>query len=318
MQTHFRRVLPALLLPFLVHSAHAALTVYTTDSNTLYLYHLDEAASSTSAASTGSLTSAAIAFDGNPAANHASNAQATNSSILGATAYSGYGSSANITAADLGLGVDANNSGGFQMGVNGAASPDAVTQGSLASGNGSFTVEAMINVSSITGANREIICTDNSLANNLRGFQFRISTTGALEFNIVGTNTSTSTIAIPLTGANGFVANEWFHAALSFDGGTNTATFYWTRVDPTFTTANALGTSTNEMTSASLAGPLVLGNEARSAVSAPNSGEGLLGRIDEVRISNTARGANDFIFVPEPSSVLLGALGMLGLLRRRR
>jgi hypothetical protein len=264
------------------------------------------------------VTSAAIAFDGNPAANHATNPQATNSGVLGAAAYSGFGSSANITAADLGLGVDANGSGGFQMGVNGTASPDAVTQGSLASANGSFTVEAMINVSSITGFNREIVCTDNSLANNLRGFQFRISTTGALEFNIVGTNTSTSTIAIPLTGANGFVANEWFHTALSFDGSTNTATFYWTRVDPSFTAANALGSSTNETTLASLTGPLVFGNEARSSVTAPNSGEGLLGLIDEVRVSNVARGANDFIFVPEPSSVLLGAFGLLALLRRRR
>jgi hypothetical protein len=318
MPRRFLRAAPVLFLPFLASSAQAALTVYATDASTVYLYHLDELAGSTSAASTGSVTSAAIAFDGNPAANHATNAQATSSGMLGATAYSGFGSAANITAGDLGLGVDANGSGGFQMGVNGAASPDAITQGSFSSANGSFTVEAMINVSSITGANREIVCTDNSLANNLRGFQFRISSTGLLEFNIIGTNTSASTIAIPLTGANGFVANEWFHTALSFDGSTNTATFYWTRVDPTFTSANILGTSTNETSSAALAGPLVFGNEARSATTAPNSGEGLLGLMDEIRVSNVARGPNDFIFVPEPSSVLLGALGVLGLLRRRR
>ena len=318
MPRHLLRFAPALLLPLIASSAQAALSLYTADANTVYLYHLDEAAGSTSAISTGSTTSAAIAYDGNPAANHATNAQATVSTILGAAAYSGFGTAANISAADFGLGVDANASGGFQMGVNGAASPDAITQGSLAGGNGSFTIEAMINVSSITGVNREIICTDNSLANTARGFQFRISTTGALEFNIIGTNTSTTTIAIPTTGVNGFVANEWFHTAISFDGATNTSTFYWTRVDPTFTTANSLGTSTNETTLASLAGPLVFGNEARSAGGGVNSTEGLLGLIDEVRISNTARAADGFIFVPEPSSVLLGALGLLGLLRRRR
>src|SRR5690349_8702379 len=112
---------PVLLLPLLSHSAQAALSFYTADANTVYLYHLDEVAGSTSAASTGSVTSAAIAFDGNPASNHATNAQATNSGMLGATAYSGFGNAANITAGDLGLGVDANGSGGFQMGVNGAA-----------------------------------------------------------------------------------------------------------------------------------------------------------------------------------------------------
>ena len=314
---HFRTLLPALLLPLACGTARAALTLYTADANTVYLYHLDEVAGSTAAAGTGSNTSSAITFDGNPAGNHATNPLPTNSSILGAAGYSGFGNSANISAADLGLGVDANGSGGFQMGLNVAASPDAITHGSLASANGSFTVEAMINVSSITGANREIVCTDNSLANNLRGFQFRINTAGALEFNFIGTNTSTSTIAIPTTGTNGFVANQWFHTALSFDGATNTATFYWTLVDPTFTAANPLGISTNETTSASIAGPLVFGNEARSS-GVFNSAEGLLGLIDEVRISNTVRGADGFIFVPEPSSVLLGASGLLGLLRRRR
>ncbi|MCU0797065.1 MAG: LamG domain-containing protein [Akkermansiaceae bacterium] len=310
--------LALIAIPLGIGTASAALTSYTADANTIYLYHFNESSGATSATNSGTAGFAAIAFDGNPAANNATNPQALNSSILGSSGFSGFGNSANISAADLGMGVDANSSGGFQMGLNGGASPDAVTHGSFASGNGSFSVDAMIQVSSITGTNRQIVSTDNSLGNTARGFQFRLTSGGAMEFNFIGTNTSTSTIAIPTSGTHGFVANEWFHVALTFDGATNTSSFYWTRVDAVHTAANLLGVSTNETVNNSIAGPIVIGNEGRSFGTGANSTEGLLGRIDEVRISNVVRGADQFIFVPEPSVTLLGALGALGLLRRRR
>jgi hypothetical protein len=65
-----------------------------------------------------------------------------------------------------------------------------------------------------------------------------------------------------------------------------------------------------------------IGVEARN--SAGNTGQ-WLGRIDEVRISDVARSADQFIFVPEPSAIVLvllgGGLGLayrLGHQSRRR
>jgi hypothetical protein len=46
--------------------------------------------------------------------------------------------------------------------------------------------------------------------------------------------------------------------------------------------------------------------------------DGIDGRIDEVRFSDTALTPAQFIVVPEPSTLLIGSLGLFGLLRRRR
>lgn len=279
----------------LPHAMGAVQPYGTPDSNTVYLYHFDEAAGSVVAASSGSITSNAYAFDGNPAANNATNPQATNNTMLGAIAFAGFGKSANISAADLGIGVDANASGGFQMGLNGGASPDAVAHSTFAGTDGSFTIDAMVNLPAITGAQREIVCTDNSVGT--RGFQFRINTTGNLEFNFIGTAGAAYLVPIPTSGTHGFVANEWFHVALAFNGATNTTTYYWTRASSSATTANPIGTpGTTETTLGTVTGPIVIGNEARSAGAGLNSGEGLLGLIDEVRISNKHRTASEFIF----------------------
>jgi len=280
-----------LLVPVL----HAGVQPYTADANTVYLYHLNEAALATSAANAGSSGFNAIAFDGNPANNNATTAQPVATNILGATGYTGFGNAANISAIDLGLGVDANASGGFQMGLNGGASPDAILHSSFAGADGSFTMEAMLNIPAITGPTREIICTDNSVGT--RGFQFRINATGNLEFNFIGTAPAAYLVPIPTTGTHGFVANQWFHVALSYDGPTHTTTYYWTRVSSGSTTANVIGTpGTVETTDGAVSAPLVIGNEARSAGSGVNSGEGLIGLMDEVRISKVARTASQFIF----------------------
>ncbi|MES2474325.1 MAG: LamG-like jellyroll fold domain-containing protein [Verrucomicrobiota bacterium] len=42
------------------------------------------------------------------------------------------------------------------------------------------------------------------------------------------------------------------------------------------------------------------------------------GRIDNVRFSDTALSSSEFLAVPEPSSALIGGLGLLCILRRRR
>jgi hypothetical protein len=302
-------------------TSQAALTTYTPDANTRYLYHFDEAAGASSAANAGSAGFSAIAYDGNPSVPgtpiaNVNNPQPSNTTILGATGFTGFGNAANVSAADLGLGVDGNNSGTFQAGNSNANnSPDAVLQSSFSNLAGSFTIDAMINVPSISLV-REIVSTDNTApAGSPRGFQFRTSATGTLDFNFIGTGGAPVTAAIPTVGANAFVANEWFHVAFTYDAPTTTTRLYWTRVDPANTIANQIGTGTTETTLNTLSSSLVIGNENRGVAN-----EGLLGLIDEVRISDTVRGAGDFIFVavPEPSTALLGGIGLLALLRRRR
>ncbi len=282
----FRRVL-ILLFATAIRSAAAVSGPYAADANTVHLFHLDEASGS-SAANSGTSTGSLLAFNGTAGPSNNTNAQPSQSGLLGATGSTGFGKCATFQSAAHGLGLDANNSGGFQPGNSTTTHPpDGITHSSLAAVNGAFTLEALVNIPALTGANREIICTDSSL--NSRGFQFRINTTGQLEFNFISTNVSSTTFAIPTTGNNGFAANEWFHVALSFDG--TTSRFYWTRINSSNSAANLIGTSTAETTSASVNGPLVIGNEGRGA-----SSEGLLGLIDEVRISNIARSATGFIF----------------------
>ena len=284
-------------------SANADITgPYTADANTVYLYHLDEAAGATSAANAGAAGFAAIAFDGDPWINSATNPQPSVTTVLGAGGATGFGSAANISAVDFGLGVDANASGGFQFGPSDGASPDALSHSSLTGADGSFTLEAMINLPTAIGTSTyEIFCTDNSLAAASRGFQFRIngsSTDKRLEFNFIGTTTSQSILAsIPTTGLHAFAPNTWFHVAFVFNGATNDAKFYWTKVDPVFTAANEIGTPPyTETTNGAISAPLVIGNEARSTGGNTKSSEGLRGLIDEVRISKVVRAPSEFIF----------------------
>lgn len=309
------------LFPALATSASAALSVYTPDANTVYLYHLDETSGATAAnAVSGGRSAYAVSganTNGTNVANVA-NPQAENTNILNGAGFSGFGRSAILTGgADRALGVDGNGSGAYQMGnTNVANSPDAVLQSSFSSANGSFTIDAMINISTITTGNQQIASTDGN-GNVDRGFQFRIGATGNLEFNQI-TGGGNALVAIPTTGPNAFVANEWFHVAAVVDGSAanannNNISFYWTRVDATFTSANLIGTAGDTIIS-TINSPLVFGNENRGSFS-----EGLAGSIDEIRVSNSLRGAGDFIFqVPEPSTALLGAMGALALFRRRR
>jgi hypothetical protein len=294
-------------------TTQAALTPYTSDANTVYLYHLNEAAGASSAANAGSAGFSAIGYDGNPSEPGAVPAntalpQALNTTILGAAGFSGFGGAANISAADLGLGVDANGSGGFQMGnTNATNSPDAILQSSLADdSSGSFTIDAMIRIPAITGTvAKEIVSTDGGGATATRGFQFSITATGFLSFNFIGTAGTAVTAAIPTTGDNAFAANEWFHVAVSHDASTTppTTSLYWTRVNAVAETANQIGTGTTETTAPGISAALIIGNENRLTAN-----EGLGGLIDEVRISKVVRGPGDFIFSSNTDSDMDGLL----------
>lgn len=292
--------LPLALL-FLSHSSRAELTgPYAPDVHTVHLYHLDEPAATSVVANAGTAGGNAITVGPN---SPASAIPPVSTPVTGAASFPGFGSAVNLTALPNHLiGYDANSSGIYQADLNGTPSPDRIALSSLGIGGSSpFTLEALVSPASTIGA-RQIIATDSSASP--RGFQFRIVTGGAtgqqLEFNLIGTG-SQRFAPIPNSGAHAFATGTWFHAAFTFDG--STARFYWTRLDAEVAAANAIGGAQALAITGggTIEGPLVFGNENRDV-----SNESLNGRIDEIRISNIARGASGFIFAPS-STVLLNA-----------
>jgi hypothetical protein len=283
-----------LFVSSLLSAANAAVAPYAPDAHTVYLFHLDEAGGSSATNSApAALGVKLVAFDGNNFAGDGVN-QSPAPTVLGASGFAGFGNCANLGASDLGLGLDANDDGGFQLDDGSPVSNDRLPTHSFFGPGNEFTLEALINLPSITGGNRQIIATDHGGPDNTnRGLQFRITGTGQLEFNFVGVNTSSVTVPIPTVGPQAFAANEWFHVALVYDG--THASFFWTSLDSGATSANRLGDPVAEDVDVNDAALLVIGNEGR-AVGTTGATEGLLGSIDEVRISNVARATNEFVF----------------------
>ena len=273
----------------------AAPAPYIADPNTVFLFHFDEPAGGSGATNSAGLTTGTnlVSFDGNPYAGDGID-QTTLTTVLGATGFAGFGNSADVSGGtNRGLGLDASLNGAFGLDDGAPLSNDRLpTHIFFGSGN-AFTLEALVNVSTITGFNQEIISTDQGSGNTDRGLQFRINAAGALEFNFVGVSTTSVTNLIPTSGPDAFVPGEWFHVALSYDGAN--ASFYWTRLNSGATNATLLGTPLAEGVDIADDMLLVIGNEGR-AVGAVGSTEGLRGLIDEVRISNVARGSNEFVF----------------------
>ena len=157
--------------------------------------------------------------------------------------------------------------------------------------DGAFTYEAMINLSTLVGADggiQNIFSRENEGAVAERSFQFRIIPGNLLHME--GIAAGAASVEIPTTGRHGFVAGEWFHVAAAYDGN-GTVEFFWTRVDDAFTEANSLGTAAFASLSPTNQGETALGSQNRSSVR-----NELQGSIDEVRVSDIARGAGDFIF----------------------
>ena len=261
---------------------------YTPDANTLFLLHFDEAAGGTFTTNNGSkggkfysITEAA-----------ASATPATVTTMLGAPGYVNGPTNFNncMTNPTTGyeFGYDANNSGAYQ-GEGSAPCPDAIALTNLNIGLGGqspFTIEALIRPTVIT-PNQEIVCTDSSAGS--RAFQFRI-TSGTLQFQFI-TGSQVFSGPIPTTGNDAFVAGNWYHVAISYNG--TTATLYWTLLNPTNGAAHVLSSASLALgtTQGATTGPLIIGNENRGA-----AGEQFLGCIDEVRISNIARGSGQMQF----------------------
>jgi autotransporter-associated beta strand protein len=185
---------------------------------------------------------------------------------------------------------------------------------------GAFTFEALVNFANNPLAlpnNMEIICGDQPGAIGVRGWQFRITTGGQMEFNLLGGNGSDNDwkANLPVGTVDTPVAGQWYDVACTFTGNnpTNGDTayqlkFYWTLLDVNRTNADLLATFTMTRglngTTSSGAGTvqpaLGIGGSGRKITTGGNgvaNGEGLIGQVDEVRISSVARHSNEMAFV---------------------
>jgi hypothetical protein len=261
----------------------------TTDPDTLHLWHFDEG-------SGGSLAYDAVA-GGIPVSKQSG-------ATLGNAGFTGFGKAGNTSAASNAILRSSVNSPGLIPAPVGAG--------------GAFTYEALINVSRID-VSQQIFAMDQNGGLSSRPFWFRI-VNGVLNVKDIANGPIDYNAAIPTTGVDAFVANEWFHVAVTYDGNDNVADnlkFYWTRVDDSRTEANLIGTTTAVDLSTTATAVYGIGNAFRTVGSGVTSN--LEGSIDEVRLSGVARGADQFIFaVPEPASFATGLVGMTLLAGRRR
>ena len=155
------------------------------------------------------------------------------------------------------------------------------------------------------------IISGESTSNPSRIFQFRIlpvgmdpdgtgpaglATVPLLTFENVRQASGAQTLfaAIPTSGTEAIVSNAWYHVAVTYNGIPNTAgntKFYWTRVESAKVACNQIAiTSPTTMLSglnplSTVVTPFIVGNEGRTRAA------NFLGLVDEVRISNIARGA---------------------------
>jgi alpha-L-rhamnosidase len=263
------------------------------DTNTLYLFHLDEAPGGSVTANAG--------LDGGEAYSVNELSGSTNppvvTDVLGAPGYMNFGNCATFGPGEL-IGYDYNNNGRYDGDADSSElSADSLSMSNLNMGNGGqtpWTIEALICPSAIDTTNQEIICTDSSASVAAsRGFQFRINYAGQLELNLIAISGADIKTSIPTSASdpvNGFVPNNWYHAAATYDGAN--LVLYWTKMSASVAADHPI--STNAVTVGSVfgavKGPLGIGNRTRSPAI-----EYFQGLIDEVRISNIARSPTNML-----------------------
>lgn len=262
---------------------------YRPDAQTLHLWHFDDPANAPTIADAVASNAIPLTVSGTPAGS------ATNAA-LGVPSFSGLGNSLQI------LDKNAFAKGGVFTNTASFANPET----------GAFTFEAIVkfDVNPLGSSNNmQIICGDSNSALTNRGWQFRINTKGEMEFNILSGSDSDNCKKAPLpnSGPDAAVPGKWYHIAVTCTGDNpaghtpaNILIFYWTLLDKNRTRASQLAQffltrPLNGDPIGKTLPSLGIGGNCR-LVNGPANSEGLIGAIDEVRISNVARQPNEMAF----------------------
>jgi hypothetical protein len=182
--------------------------------------------------------------------------------------------------------------------------------------DGAFTFEAIIRPAvEITAIPNSMQIISGENEDPSRGWQFRVDTSGQLVFIHLTTGTPISfTHAIPITGDHAWAVNEWYHAAVTYNGQENmpgNLKFYWTRLDLGEDEAVLLASFQMAADLGNLPVDFAVGNDGRNAAS-----ENFEGLVDEARISSIARAPTDMlfngpssrpVFVSHPEDLMLSA-----------
>jgi hypothetical protein len=302
---------------------------YSVDANTLHLWHLDE--QGTPAADQAHYNYAGT-FTTKPDANQPLGAL-VGTAALGAPSAPGFGMA-------LSPGATPQNAGLAALTPANSTADNADHTFDNPSTH-AFTMEAIVRIgfdpaATVPGAHpQEIIAGEGDAGDSSdRSWQFRIennanAATGApwvLRFQKVsgfgGVGGSTANFnldaQIPNTGPHAIALDQWFHVAVTYNGDLLDAAslkLYWTKLDPVHAAANLVGSGNMNGWLRQQDTDFALGNELRDF---NGNTEGFRGLIDEVRISDVARGAGQMQFTPEPGSMALAAMSLVGVIGARR
>lgn len=263
---------------------YADILPYSVDANTTGLWHLNETEGPTLADSSSS------AFD----------LTMSGGASLGASSLSGFG---NALSTD---GVD---------GVARGAGNTVDTANLFGAGGGAFSIDMLIKVNSLSES-AVFFAIESTTGNSTTRLMHLWYDAGNFELGVFGGGNHV--IPLPTDGPNAINATDWFHIAVTYTGDVDAEdniTVYWTKADPNNTVASVLDTITVDVPfNDRISTNINLGRDGRNVTD-------FSGSIDEVRISNIARGPDEFIFaVPEPSSFVLVGIGLaaIGAVRLRR
>ena len=225
------------------------------------------------------------------------NSPAANGTLVGSASFGGAASPAPGSTASLSL----------DHGVHGLS----VTPGVLAI-NGSYSVAGWANIDTLASAASATTIvgayqTASPFEHNylIRVFDSNATGGNAGKLGFITRDDAGNTIS--LTTGSAITLDTWFHFAATFDSATRVGTLY--------VNGDAVANSTMAAF-AGFAAPTVAGIGGFHATTAIS----MNGLVDDVRIYNNVLNESqiDAIMVPEPSTAILGGLGMLALLRRRR
>jgi len=268
---------------------------YTVDANTVHLWHFDEALVLPHSSPDRKYPEDAPGVITPWRLDNGYHDNLKRSGIMGGTGYTGFGGAGLLDHAAGGIGNHYEfRKGKTYWGVppGGTASDIINPTGLLGSTDGPFTFEGLYKWDGGgPDVNRFLFKGSSSDGNGDSDSRLRVvlnNPGNRPTFNISLPNFANS--LTPLGAVPNLNSSDWYHMALTFAGnnaGGSEARFYWTKVDPSATEATLVHTfSTNSTTPYDIKA-FQIGNWDT------NNFQGL---VDEFRISNVARAANEMIF----------------------